>query len=66
MTLAKYCFKRLPCSSSVLSVEIGKVTFERCKTEHLSGISVPDKEYMSARQGSLIGSFVNISGIHWY
>lgn len=36
LSLAKYCVKRLPCSSSVLVVENGKVIFERCGREPLS------------------------------
>lgn len=36
LSLAKHCVKRLPCSSSVLVVENGKVIFERRGSEHLS------------------------------
>lgn len=36
LSVAKYCVKRLPCCSSVLVVENGKIIFERCGREHLS------------------------------
>lgn len=50
-SLAKHCVKRLPCSSSVLVVENGKVIFQRCGRENPSVTSVSDKAYMSARRG---------------
>lgn len=36
LSLAKHCVKRLPCSSSVLVVENGKVIFQRCGRENPS------------------------------
>eukprot|EP01018_Ginkgo_biloba_P019101 Gb_33107 [translate_table: standard] len=39
-SLAKYCVKKLPHSSSVLVVDNGKVVFEKYATHHVSGAAV--------------------------
>lgn len=36
ISLAKYCMKKIPCSTSVLVVKNGKAIFEKCGTQHLS------------------------------